>query len=978
MKSTLAVTVVLSYFLLLWIISRFTSRNTGKETFFSADNKSNWILVSFGMIGVSLSGLTFISVPGEVGNSQFTYLQIVMGYTAGIFAISFILLPLYYRLKLVSIYTFLEQRFGKVSHKTGALFFIVSQTLTAAFKLFLMTKVLQLAFFDAFGIPFEVSVLITLVLIWLYTYRAGIKTIIITDTLQTAFLLIAALATILILLKDLDLSMGQFFSAVLTDSRATVFEWGWASDRNFFKLFFTGMFLVIIMNGLDQSIMQKHLTCPSIKDAKKNMLWFGGSLLFVNLLFLGLGLLLYLYSDKHALPIPTQTDDLYPIIALNHLGVFTGIIFLIGIAAAAYSSADTALTGLTTSFCIDLLDMGTTGKPISTKTRTLIHLGFALLVFIVIVIFNALNNDSMINSFLKYVGFTYGPLLGLFAFGMITKKPVKDRLVPLVTILSLLISILLYVKSELWFGYKFGFEILLLNSALTIFGLWLISRKTRLAVPVLSLFVLALISTACSADSKGPNNTPKPNIILISTDQQNINMMSAMGNPLLSTPNMDKLAANGCMFTQSYCTSPVCGPARSSIITGRMPHETGVEWNGQTPHLEIPNAGEIFREAGYNTIWAGKWHLPESYPGVGGAKSDETRGFERLPFGDQSKSNWMQWMLGVETDPDLSTAVVGFLQNYKKKEPFFLGISYHNPHDICFYPRKDGWLTHKDSLLEIRDFDLKYPLPDVISMHPDSFPDLPPLPANFAYPDDEPEFILEKRKNHTLYGMETRLANLEFSEKEWRGYLNAYCRLTEMVDQEIGKVLASLEQQDYADNTIIIFTSDHGDGATSHKWAVKNSLYEESAKVPMIICWPDHIPQNKIDNKHLVSQIDILPTLCDYLEIETDAQFTGASMRDIIHNEEAQWRKYLVVELADYRPDHSRKGRMLRTEQYKYNIFSEGKRNEQLFDLSADPGEMNNLAQNPEFHDVKASHIQYLKQWMSECSDSLTFYNWNE
>ncbi len=975
MNSSLALIVVLSYFLLLWIISRFTSRNTGKETFFSADNKSNWILVSFGMIGVSLSGLTFISVPGEVGNSQFTYLQIVMGYTAGIFAIAFILLPLYYRLKLISIYTFLEQRFGKVSHKTGALFFIVSQTLTAAFKLFLMTKVLQLAFFDSFGIPFEVSVLITLVLIWLYTYRAGIKTIIITDTLQTAFLLIAALATILILLRDMDLSAGQFFSAVIADQRSTVFNWDWASDRNFFKLFFTGMFLVVIMNGLDQSIMQKHLTCPSIRDAKKNMFWFGGSLLIVNFLFVGLGLLLYFYADKHSIPIPRQTDELYPIIALNHLGIFTGIIFLIGIAAAAYSSADTALTGLTTSFCIDLLDMGAKGRPISTKLRTLIHLGFALLVFIVIIIFNALNNDSMINSFLKYVGFTYGPLLGLFAFGMITKKPLKDKLVPLVTILSLLFSVILSVKSGSWFGYKFGFEILLLNSALTFFGLWLISGKTKLSIPASCLLIGALFITSCNSGSQDLTKSGKPNIILIFTDQQNINMMSAMGNPLVSTPNMDKIAARGTMFTQSYCTSPVCGPARSSIITGRMPHETGVEWNGNTPHPEIPNAGEIFREAGYNTIWAGKWHLPESYPGVGGAKSDETRGFERLPFGDQTKSNWM---LGTETDPDLTTAVVEFLKNYKKEEPFFLGVSYHNPHDICFYPRKDGWLSHKDSLLEIRYYNFKYHLPEVISMHPDSFPNLPPLPANFEISMDEPEFITEKRQNHTEYGMETRLANLEFSEKEWQGYLNAYCRLTEMVDEEIGKVLSALEAQDYADNTIIIFTSDHGDGATSHKWAVKNSLYEESAKVPLIFCWPGHIPQKKTDETHLVSQIDILPTLCDYSDIEANANFTGASMRDIIQNDDAEWRKYLVVELADYKPDSSRKGRMLRTERYKYNIFSEGKRNEQLFDLIKDPGEIKNLAQIPEFSDVKSSHIEHLKQWMAHTSDSLTFYNWDE
>lgn len=475
MSPNTAIIVVLSYFALLWVISIITSRNAGKDTFFTADKSSHWILVAFGMIGVALSGLTFISVPGAVGNDQFTYFQIVMGYTAGIFVIAFILLPLYYRLKLVSIYAYLGQRFGIKSHKTGAVFFLISQTMTAAFKLFLMTTVLQLAFFDSFGIPFEFSVFVTVMLIWLYTYRAGIKTIVITDTLQTAFLIIAAIATIIVLVGDLDLSFSQMISTMANDSRSNIFVWDWVSDRNFFKMFFTGMFLVIITNGLDQSIMQKHLTCPTIKDAKKNMYWFGSSLLIVNLIFLGLGLLLYLYAENNGIEIPTKTDELYPILALQYLGPFTGVMFLIGIAAAAYSSADSALAGLTTSFCVDLMNMGKEGNEVSTKRRTLVHLGFSFLIFLVVVLFHSLNNDSLINDFIRVAGYTYGPLLGLFAFGMFTKRKVIDSWIPYIALLSPIISVFLFFNSEQLFGFKFGFEILLVNGGLTYLGLWVIS-----------------------------------------------------------------------------------------------------------------------------------------------------------------------------------------------------------------------------------------------------------------------------------------------------------------------------------------------------------------------------------------------------------------------------------------------------------------------------------------------------------------------
>ena len=477
MTPNIAIIVVVAYFALLWFISYLTSRNAGKDTFFTADHGSHWFLVAFGMIGVALSGITFISVPGEVGSSNFSYLQIVMGYSAGIAVIALVLLPLYYRLQLVSIYAYLEQRFGTYAHKTGAIFFLVSQTLVAAFKLYLMTTVLQLAFFDAFGLPFELSVFVTLMLIWLYTYKAGIKTIVITDTLQTAFLIIAAVATIVIIWGDLGLSFSEMTDKIVNDTRSNVFVWDWISDRNFYKMFFTGMFLVIITNGLDQSIMQKHLTVPTIKDAQKNMFFFGGSLVLVNLIFLILGLLLYFYAEANGVLIPEKTDELYPVLALDHLGVFTGIMFLIGIAAAAYSSADSALAGLTTSFCIDILDVNKEGKSTSVKRRTLVHLGFSLLIFVVIVIFKAINSDSIVNSFIRVAGYTYGPLLGLFAFGMFTKRKIIDKWVPYIAVSSPIISLLLYMYSEQLFGFKFGFEILMINGSLTILGLWLSSLR---------------------------------------------------------------------------------------------------------------------------------------------------------------------------------------------------------------------------------------------------------------------------------------------------------------------------------------------------------------------------------------------------------------------------------------------------------------------------------------------------------------------
>lgn len=458
----------------------------------------------------------------------------------------------------------------------------------------------------------------------------------------------------------------------------------------------------------------------------------------------------------------------------------------------------------------------------------------------------------------------------------------------------------------------------------------------------------------------------KPNVLLIFTDQQSMNVMSAAGNPYLNTPNMDRLANRGVLFKKSYCTSPVCGPARASTITGLMPHETGVEWNGDSLRQDVQTVGEIFRESGYQTIWGGKWHIPESYPQRARAQKKSVRGFDLLQFRDPEIENWM---LGAETDPELTEAAVEFLENYDQKSPFLMVVNYHNPHDICFYARKNGWITEKDSLLEIRHYGFEYELPEVVSTHPDSFNVLPPLPANFQINEDEPEFITEKRNKHNEYGLETKLANQEFTKKEWRGYLNAYYRLTEMVDAEIGKVLDALKANGLDENTIIIFSSDHGDGAAAHKWSAKLSFYEESATVPFIISWPGNIPQDRIDNRNLVSQIDVVPTLCDYAGIKTDIPFTGKSVRSILNDSTSQWREYIVTELADFKPDKSRKGRMVRSADFKYNIYSQGDRNEQLFNISEDPGETKNLINEPSFQAEVEKHREYLRQWIEKTND---------
>lgn len=471
--------IIAGYFLMLMAISHFTSRKADNSTFFTANRKSPWFLVAFGMVGATLSGVTFISVPGEVGNSGWTYLQFVMGNMGGYAIIALVLIPLFYRLRLVSIYQYLQDRFGQNSYLTGSGFFLVSQTIGASFRLFLAALVLQIAFFDAFGIPFYVTVFVTIALIWLYTFRGGIKTIVWTDTLQTTFLLLAVLISIYMITDQMNLKAPEVIKVISNSDLSTIFDWNWRSDRNFFKTFLAGIFITIAMNGLDQNVMQKNLTIEKTSDAQKNIFWFSLTFFFSTVLFLALGVLLYKFALDQGIEIPESTDDLYPMLALNHFGVMAGIVFLLGIIAAAFSSADSALTALTTSFCVDILNIPKRKQESQKKTRFLVHIGFTLLMFCVIVAFNEINDSSVVNSVFKVAGFTYGPLLGLFAFGLLFKTRVKDKFVPLVCIASPIISVILDINSTVWFnGYKFGFEILLVNAAITCLGLFLLRRRT--------------------------------------------------------------------------------------------------------------------------------------------------------------------------------------------------------------------------------------------------------------------------------------------------------------------------------------------------------------------------------------------------------------------------------------------------------------------------------------------------------------------
>ena len=478
MTPTLIISVLIAYFALLIFIARITSNEENNESFFIGNRQSPWYIVAFGMIGASLSGVTFISVPGWVASSQFSYFQMVLGYLVGYTVIATVLMPMYYRLNLTSIYTYLEDRFGFWSYKSGAFYFLLSRTIGAAFRLFLVANVLQILVFDEWGVPFAITVALTIALIWVYTHKAGIKTIIWTDTLQTLFMLIAVLLCFYYVADAMDFSLATAIEQISLSKYSKIFFFEDFSSASFFpKKFFAGAFLAIVMTGLDQDMMQKNLSCKSLKDAQKNMFWFSIVLVFVNLLFLALGALLYLFANQYG--VVATGDDLFATVAMHpEMPVVVGLFFLLGLIAAAYSSADSALTALTTSLCVDFLDIEKREKSKQLKIRKRAHILFSVILFLVILLFKLINDESVISALFKVAGYTYGPLLGMYAFGLFTTWKIKDHLIIPVVIAAPILSYILQVNAPNWWGFEFGFELLIVNGLLCFLGMMMIRTKS--------------------------------------------------------------------------------------------------------------------------------------------------------------------------------------------------------------------------------------------------------------------------------------------------------------------------------------------------------------------------------------------------------------------------------------------------------------------------------------------------------------------
>lgn len=484
----LILVVFIAYTLLIFLVSHLASRKSSNNTFFTGNRKSPWFVVAYGMIGASLSGVTFMSVPGGVYSGQFTYFGIVLGYIIGYAVIAFLLLPLYYKLNLTSIYSYLEIKFGKSSEKTGALLFIISRLVGSAIRMYLVVFVLYEFVFKAWGIPFWVPAVIFIVLILLYTFKGGIKAVVWTDTLQTTFLLLAAVMTVVIILKTLNISFGELMSVSTERGYTKLFETDWLHSKFFVKQILSGAFITITMTGLDQDMMQKNLTCKSLKDAQKNVLTSSFIFVIVNILFMSLGAALIYYAQETGLQLPVNesgvvvNDKIFPTVAFS-LSKMTSIVFMLGLIAAGYSSADGTLTALTTTFCFDFLhfdknDNITEEQKI--KYRKLIHIGFAFLYLLVIILFKPFHNESLIDKIFEIAGYTYGPLLGLYSFGLFVKnrKP-NDKYVPIIAIASPIISYILNCYSkQLFWGYQFGFEILIVNGLLTFVALLSISKKS--------------------------------------------------------------------------------------------------------------------------------------------------------------------------------------------------------------------------------------------------------------------------------------------------------------------------------------------------------------------------------------------------------------------------------------------------------------------------------------------------------------------
>lgn len=464
------IVTILAYFCILLVFSRFTSRRATNSTFYRADRRSPWYMVAFGMIGASISGITFVSVPGMAVKTGMTYLQMCFGFIFGYLIVAFVLLPVYYRLNLTTIYTYLQTRLGRRAYKTGSSFFLLSKLIGAAVRFYVVCIILQRFVLDQLGIPFLVTVVFMVGLIWLYTRKGGIKTLVWTDSFQTLCMFLALILIIFHVMTALHLNLNQAVTAIANDSHSRVFIWqDWTSKQNFWKMFLSGIFIVIVMTGLDQDMMQKNLTCKSLREAQKDMCSYGLAFVPANLLFLSLGILLMMLSHREGIAIPCATDDLLPMFAATgSLGSLVIVLFTIGIVAASFSSADSAMTALTTTWCVDIME-----KKDDEKLRKRTHLGFALLFVVFILAFKALNSTSVIDAIYIICSYTYGPLLGLFAFGLFTRWQVKDRYVPYIAIISPIICFAIETITRQTTGYEFGYELLMVNGLLTFVGLYL-------------------------------------------------------------------------------------------------------------------------------------------------------------------------------------------------------------------------------------------------------------------------------------------------------------------------------------------------------------------------------------------------------------------------------------------------------------------------------------------------------------------------
>lgn len=489
MSASVILFCIALYFGGLLFIAWITGRKSTSASYFIGNKASPWYAVAFGMLGDSLSGVTYISVPGEVANSQFSYFQLVLGYFVGYFIISHLLLPLYYRMNLLSIYTYLESRFGRITQKTGAFFFILSRTLGAAARLYLAAGVIQFFVFDQMSVkvPFALSVSIIIGLMLLYTYKGGIKTLVWTDTFQSLFLVLGVVLSITAIISHTSWSFGETVTKLYESGYSQVFFWDWQKSSFFGKQFLGGIFIAVAMTGLDQNMMQKNLSCKTLGEAQKNIFWFSVIMVVVNLFFLSLGALLYMYQQQVNIPAPVNevgkilTDRVFPSLALNHLGMFAGLVFIIGLTAATFSSADSVLTTLTTSAYVDMLEYDKRtdiSEKKKTRYRHFIHIAFAVLLLICILIFDAVNSSAVIKTVLIVAGYTYGPLLGLFSFGMFSKRKVKDSRIPVICVVA---PILTYTLAWLLpkAGYEVGNELIVLNGSLTFAGLVLLSKKRR-------------------------------------------------------------------------------------------------------------------------------------------------------------------------------------------------------------------------------------------------------------------------------------------------------------------------------------------------------------------------------------------------------------------------------------------------------------------------------------------------------------------